>query len=143
MSDQTTSEPHLHDATPEQMHAALFAHLIVQQSNMALMLLGKTPHPETGQTVQDLETAKLFIDMLEMLEAKTKGNLSKEESGMLKQALMNLQLAYVQAVETPPAESKEPPKQAASSPEEKPEPAKPPQTPAEDDEHKKKFSKKY
>ena len=64
MNEPTPSQADLREPAPEQMQAALFAHLIVQQSNMALMLLGKTPHPETGQTVQDLETAKLFIDML-------------------------------------------------------------------------------
>ena len=146
MSDQTaTHDPSAAD-TPEQIHAALFAHLVMQQSNMALMLLGRTPHPETGETIQDLEAAKLFIDMIEMLEAKTKGNLTKEESGLLKQSLMTLRLAYVQAVEAGPATGKE-----ASKPEPTPgsapaQPAEAPKdssTPSEEEEHRKKFSKKY
>ena len=81
-----------------------------------------------------------------MLEAKTKGNLSKEESAMLKQALMSLRLAYVEAVQAPPAESKhQPPKEqkAASAPEGKTEEPKRVPSAAEEDEHKKKFSKKY
>jgi hypothetical protein len=78
--------------------SALFGHLVLQQANMAMMLLGKVAHPETGKTMQDLEAARLFIDLLEMLEAKTKGNLSKEESGLLKQSLMNLRLSFVEAV---------------------------------------------
>ena len=43
-----------------------------------------------------------------MLEAKTKGNLTKEEGALLKQSLMSLRLAFVEAVESPaaPAASK-------------------------------------
>src|SRR5581483_5737280 len=48
--------------------------------------------------VQDVEAAKMFIDQLEMLEAKTKGNLSKQEEGLFKQALAALQMAFVEAV---------------------------------------------
>ena len=62
--------------SPEEIRSALFAQMVMQQSSMAMMLLGKTPHPETGQMVRDLEAAKLFIDQLEMLEVKTKGNLN-------------------------------------------------------------------
>ncbi len=98
MSDPMGAE---YTPTPEQMMTALFAHLVMQQANMAMMLLGKAPHPETGQIIKDIETAKLFIDQLEMLEAKTKGNLSKEEANLLKQNLMNLRLAFVEAVESP------------------------------------------
>jgi hypothetical protein len=118
-------------------HSALFAHLVLQQSNMAVMLLGKTAHPETGQIVRDLEAAKLFIDQLEMLEAKTRGNLSKEEAGLLKQSLMSLRLAFVEAVESAPGPSapetsaQTPPAQAAAP------------SAAPEEESRKKFSKKY
>lgn len=85
----------------EEMQSALFAQLVMQQSNLAMMLLGKVPHPESGQSVRDLESAKLFIDQLEMLEVKTKGNLNKEETTLLKQSLMALRMAFVEAVESP------------------------------------------
>lgn len=100
-----------HDGfTSEQMHSALFTQMVVQQSSLAMMLLGRTPHPETGQPVRDLDAAKLFIDQLEMLEAKTKGNLDAQETALLKQSLMTLRLAFVEAVNSPeqqvkPAES--------------------------------------
>src|SRR5213082_1698905 len=87
--------------SPEEMQSALFAHLVMQQSNMAMMLMGKTPHPDTGKTMQDLESAKLFIDLLEMLEAKTKGNLTKEEQSLLKQTLLAVRMGFVEAVESP------------------------------------------
>jgi hypothetical protein len=109
--------------------------MVMQQSNLAMMMLGKTAHPETGKPIRDLEAARLFIDQLEMLEAKTKGNLTKEEAALLKQNLMSLRLAFVEAVEQggdspAPAEPVKP----------EPLPSEPP-PPAE--ESHKKFSKKY
>src|SRR5258706_4685787 len=109
MSDPLGGE---YNPTPEQMMTALFAHLVMQQANMAMMLLGKVPHPETGQIIKDMEAAKLFIDQLEMLEAKTKGNLSKEEANLLKQNLMTLRLAYVEAVGSPPPAQPPTPKES-------------------------------
>jgi hypothetical protein len=137
-----------YNPTPEQMTTALFAHLVMQQANMAMMLLGKVAHPETGQIVKDLETAKLFIDQLEMLEAKTKGNLTKEEANLLKQNLMTLRLNFVEAVESAPTPQAAPPKETRADQDVKP--ATPAGTPAEpspsassEDEHRKKFTKKY
>src|SRR6266576_6836640 len=95
----------------EEMMSALFAHLVVQQSQMAMMLMGKVAHPDTGKTEKNMEAAKLFIDMLEMLEEKTKGNLSKDEAGLLKQTLMSLHLTFVEEVES----SSSPPSQSPSS----------------------------
>ena len=61
----------------EEEFTFLFAQLVLQQSNMAMMLLGRVPHPESGKVIQDVEAARLFIDQIEMLEVKTKGNLTK------------------------------------------------------------------
>lgn len=124
----------------------LFSHLVMQQSNMAMMLLGKVAHPETGQVVRDLEAARLFIDQLEMLEAKTKGNLTKEESGLLKQSLMALRLAFVEAVETPAPAQPQPqsPASAATEPAAAtPSPGAPTSPEGTDSEHRVKFTKKY
>ena len=145
MSDPQVSEQDFDTPGPEEMNSALFAHLVMQQSNMALLLLGKAPHPETGQTVQDLEGAKLFIDQLEMLEAKTKGNLSKEESAMLKQTLMSLRFSFVQAVESGPPKAEEQSKSQAapSQPGPAAEPAPGPAASSEEEEQRKKFTKKY
>jgi hypothetical protein len=130
--------------TPEEANSALFAHLIIQQSSMAMMLLGKTAHPETGKVIRDLEAAKLFIDQLEMLEAKTKGNLSQEEAALLKQSLMSLRMAFVEAVDAPapgqPGQSQATPPPTAGAAE--PEPAKGGTAP-EEEEHRKRFTKKY
>lgn len=91
------------EASLQDRMSALFVQLILQQTNMAMMMLGKLAHPESGQVYKDVEAARLFIDQLEMIQTKTKGNLTKEESGLLKQSLMNLRLAFVEAVESPEA----------------------------------------
>ena len=134
----------------EEMMSALFANMVIQQTNMAMMLLGKVPHPETGQVIQDLEAAKMFIDQLEMLETKTKGNLNKQEEGLLKQALAALHMTFVEAIDAPakpasPAAGQPALATAAPAADAKP-PAAP--TPAAEpsaaaDESRKKFTKKY
>jgi hypothetical protein len=85
----------------EEMMTAMFASLVVQQTNMASIFLGLAPHPQTGKRERDLEHARYFIDQLEMLEAKTRGNLGKREEGLLKQSLTSLRLAFVEAVSHP------------------------------------------
>ena len=125
--------------SPEEMQSALFAQLISQQSNLAMLLMGKIPHPQSGEIVRDIEASRLFIDQLEMLEAKTKGNLTKAEEQILKQGLWSLRMAFVEAVEAPAAKAGSP-QPTAPAVEEKTPPATPS---ASEDEAKKKFSKKY
>jgi hypothetical protein len=124
----------------EEHQSALFAHLLMQQTNMAMMLLGKVPHPGTGQTTKDIDSARVFIDMVEMLEAKTRGNLTSEESRLLKQTLTSLRLSFVEAVESPaPARSPTEPSPAqagSAAPHKSPEPE-------AEEEQRKKFTKKY
>ena len=147
MNDPHTSEAAPVDGSPEEMRSALFAHMVMQQSSMAMMLLGKTPHPETGKVLRDLEAAKLFIDQLEMLEFKTKGNLSQEEAALLKQSLMSLRMAFVEAVDSPSstAESQPAHEPPPASPAPAPEPGTAPATAAAptEDASRKKFTKKY
>src|SRR5438477_11168035 len=145
MSAQHVSDQDFAADHPEEMNRALFAHLVMQQSNMALMLLGKTPHPESGKPIRDMEAAKLFIDLLEMLEAKTKGNLSKEESALLKQTLMTLRLSFVEAVEAEPAQTQPEAAKPSAEPSQPAEAGQPGPRQAEppEEEHRTKFSKKY
>jgi len=142
MTDSTVAQPDPAAPDSEQMRSALFAHLVMQQSNMAMMLLGKTPHPETGEVIRDPETARMFIDLLEMLEAKTKGNLTKEEASLLKSALMATRMAFVETANAPA-----PSPSAANSAalEAGPAAATPPgePSPAAEEECRKKFTKKY
>src|SRR5262249_54312237 len=104
-------------ASAEERTTALFANLVIQQTNMALMFLGHVPHPESGEAVRDLNAARMFIDQLEMIQAKTKGNLDKREEALLKQSLTSLRMAFVEAAneEPKPAEKNEPAGAAAST----------------------------
>lgn len=129
--------------TAEEMQSALFAQMVMQQANMAFMLMGKVPHPETGKPVRDLDAAKLFVDQLEMLEAKTKGNLNTHEANLLKQTLMSLRMSFVDAVNSPGPEDAEkqiPPADQATTPEDE---KSPPAEAAGEDQSGKRFSKKY
>lgn len=148
MSDTPYTGPEAGGVSRDEMLSALFAQMVVQQANLAMMLLGKMPHPRSGQKVQDLEGARLFIDQLEMIEIKTKGNLSKEEESLLKQTLLSLHLAFVEVVESPapspppgstPAAPERTAEPAASLPESKPAS----EAAAAEAESRKKFSKKY
>jgi len=81
------------------------------------------------------------------LEAKTKGNLSKEEAGMLKQTLMSLHLTFVEAVESSPSPA-QPTEQkseakAGSSPETRLAESETGGSSPQEEDHRKKFSKKY
>ena len=148
MSDPKQSEAPMENISREEMMSALFAHLVIQNTNMALMFLGKVPNPQTGEHMYEVEPARMFIDQLEMLEVKTKGNLSREEEKLLQQSLTHLRLTFVEAVENPPgAKSVGNPKtepKIEPAAEAKPA-AEPIQPGAEtgDAEARKKFSKKY
>ena len=141
MSDTDTNAGKYEAASPEEMQTAMFAQMVMQQASMAMMLLGQMPNPQTGKTVRDLEGAKFFIDQLEMLEAKTKGNLSREEQGLLKQNLMTLRLAFVEAVEKPAPTEKATEISATESETKSSSPAA--TGPTEESGSQKRFSKKY
>lgn len=124
--------------------SVIFHGMVMQLANMAMLLMGKVPHPQTGQTTVDLDAARMFIDQLEMLTVKTKGNLDKHEDALLRHHLMTLRLAYVDAVnQTPSAASSatatKSPDQSASADSFTP----PGDTTAGSDESRKKFTKKY
>jgi len=149
---ESAANPQSTGAAPgDDLQTALFLDLVAQHAEMALMFLGRVPHPQTGKTVQDLETARLFISQLEMLETKTKGNLSPREQALLKQGLMATRLAFVEVVEAQGAKPDAGKESAAGQPEQPPAsasteaPAQSQETPppATDDEERKKFVKKY
>lgn len=141
MSEPNVPEPVAGDLPRAESQSALFAQLVLQQTNLALMLLGKVPNPQSGETRRDLDGARLFIDQLEMLEAKTRGNLAREEARLLQQSLMTLRLAFVEAVDaSAPAAGGAADVSSAAAGE-------PKAAPADDagatEESRKRFSKKY
>ena len=147
MNESNPAENPLANASRDEIVSALFANMVMQQTNMALMFLGRVPHPETGQQMLDLETARVFIDQLEMLELKTKGNLDKREDGLLKQSLAAVRMAFVEAVEQKPgpatAERKSDGAEPAASEASETAAAETGEPAEESSEPRKKFTKKY
>ncbi|MEY2491433.1 MAG: hypothetical protein QOH24_384 [Verrucomicrobiota bacterium] len=123
--------------------AQRFIEFVMMQAQNAALFLGQIPNPQTGKPEVNLEVAKMFIDQLAMIQEKTRGNLSNEESAVLKNALANLQLAYVETARGgPAAESSE--TQTQAKPAERPAPsAEPPSATAGESESRKKFTKSY
>ena len=80
---------------------ASFPVLVTTLATQTISLLGQLPGPE-GKPVVQLNHAKHFIDTLAVLEEKTKGNLTSEESAMLTNVLHELRMLYVQVKDRPP-----------------------------------------
>ncbi|QDT02624.1 hypothetical protein K227x_10020 [Rubripirellula lacrimiformis] len=80
---------------------ASFEVLISMLFTQAMATLGQFPDPNTGQPTINKPYAKHYIDTMEMLGVKTKGNLSDDEAKMLSEALHALRMAYV-SVKAPP-----------------------------------------
>jgi hypothetical protein len=123
-----------------------FIEFVMMHAQNAALFLGQIPNPKTGQGEVNLELAKMFIDQLAMIQEKTKGNLTNEESTVLRNALSNLQMVYVEvARQVPPSGSQPKAPRAESKPDEsKPAPeASPPVESSAEGESKKKFTKSY
>jgi hypothetical protein len=73
-----------------------FATFLLSLSHSALMHLGEAPNPETGKVEQSLGMARQTIDLISMLEEKTKGNLTGDEERLLGQILYDLRMRYVE-----------------------------------------------
>jgi len=73
-----------------------FQELTKMLATQVLLYLGAFPDPESGRRVVSLELAQFNIDMLTMLEEKTKGNLTEDEASLLAQMLHELRMQYVE-----------------------------------------------
>lgn len=140
MAAETTT-----DSGNKAQHTAMFVECVTMYAHQAMIAMGKLVNPFTKKAERNMEAARLFIDMVEMLEAKTKGNLSKEEERYLGQTLGTLRLTYVEEMKNPTT---------SAQPEEKPETGAEPSAPAPEpkpedaaasaeEESKKRFTKKY
>ncbi len=72
-----------------------FSTFIFSLNSSALVLLGVMDDPSTGKKVTNIPAAKQTIDIITMLEEKTRGNLSKDEAHMLSNILHDLRMLYV------------------------------------------------
>ena len=74
-----------------------FIEFVMMHAQNAALFLGQIPNPKTGEAEINLDLARMFIDQLEMIQEKTRGNLTNEEAMVLRNALSNLQMAFVEA----------------------------------------------
>jgi len=117
-----------------------FIEFVMMQAQQASLFLGRIPNPQSGQSEVLLEPARLFIDHLEMIREKTRGNLTTQEAEILNSVLTDLQMAFVQASSTAQPSA---PTGSTSSVEEAKKPEEAPAEPSTEAESKKKFSKSY
>ena len=73
-----------------------FENLVRMLGSNAAMVLGAYADPRTGQPMLDPEAAREFIDMLDALREKTKGNLAPEEDSLLLDLLGKLKMTYLE-----------------------------------------------
>ena len=93
--EQAVAEPGT-EAERGPLPPASFILLVLSLVTQARVCLADMDNPITKKKQMDLEAAKHHIDMLEMLDAKTSGNLSDEEKKLLDSVLYELRLRYVQ-----------------------------------------------
>ena len=127
-----------------------FVEFVMMHAQNAALFLGQIPNPKTGQGEVNLELAKMFIDQLAMIQEKTRGNLTGEEATVLRNALSNLQMAYVEVAQQvgkggvqPAAPSVDEPAPEASAAEAPASAEPPPPAVPDESESKKKFTKNY
>jgi ABC-type Fe3+ transport system substrate-binding protein len=113
-----------------------FIEFVLMQAQQIALMLGQIPGPDGKPMEPNLPIARIFIDQLEMIREKTRGNLTKEEEDVLTKVLADLQLAFVEAGHAaPPAPT------TAEAPREAPKATAGPT--ATEDDSKKKFTKSY
>jgi hypothetical protein len=89
-TEKVTGSPH------EPMPKVDMSTFIMSLSSSVLVYLGEVPDPDSGETSCNMDMARHTIDLLGMLEEKTKGNLTPEEEEMLNNILFELRMKYVQ-----------------------------------------------
>lgn len=113
-----------------------FIEFVLMQAQQVALMLGQMPGPDGKAMQPNLPVARIFIDQLDMIREKTRGNLTTEESDLLNKILSDLQMAFVEADKTADAAAPTPSATPVSTAEEgKPETA--------EQEDKKKFTKSY
>jgi hypothetical protein len=92
-----SSEEHNNTRATGVVPAASLSFLIQTLGSQALVSLGLIPSPMTNKSERHLDQAQHFIDMLDVLEQKTAGNRTPEESEFLSTWLHQLRLAFIEA----------------------------------------------
>lgn len=92
MTNNPGSFPSNSQTNPDnsQIYSEIFDEFIMELGQTALYFLGQLPDPDSGQFINNLPGAKHIVDQLEMIQFKTGGNLSPEESTLLTATLDKL-----------------------------------------------------
>jgi len=126
-----------------------FIEFVMMHAQNAALFLGQIPNPQTGKGEVNLELARMFIDQLAMIQEKTRGNLTGEEATVLRNAISNLQMAFVEVSQNSGNVVSAPKAAETPAPEESPTASQPSggetiaKATPEETESKKKFSKSY
>lgn len=72
-----------------------FSTFVLSLASSALVHLGEVPNPETGKTSRDDDLARNAIDLLTMLDDKTRNGLTPEESKLMRDVLYELRMKFV------------------------------------------------
>ena len=86
----------------EQKNELLFTQIIFMFQSAAMQHLGKVKNPLTDRIERDLDQARHTIDILGMLEEKTRGNLNPHGKQFLEHVLFELRMNYVDEANRPP-----------------------------------------
>ena len=79
----------------QELPPATFEVIISTFATQAAVALGQVANPITNEITEDLEQAKFAIDLLAVLEEKTKGNREDNEESLLTDVLYNLRMIYI------------------------------------------------
>ncbi len=88
-------------AQTEGMPPASFEVLVSSLATQAVAALGQFPDPNTGQAMVSLPYAKFNIDLLSVLDEKTRGNQTEEEKQLIEEALHQLRMLYLAVEQNP------------------------------------------
>ena len=80
-----------------------FSTLVTMFSTQAMVAMGAIPHPSSGKAEVQLELARHFIDLLGVVEEKTKGNLSADETNLISSSLHYLRMSFIEQSKKPAA----------------------------------------
>jgi hypothetical protein len=86
-----------HDVDWSQLPGVDFSTFVCTLNSSALVMMGALADPTTGDKIKNLPAAKQTIDIIGMLEEKTRGNLTGEETNLLKNILHDLRMMFVSA----------------------------------------------
>ncbi|NIP41492.1 MAG: DUF1844 domain-containing protein [candidate division Zixibacteria bacterium] len=77
---------------------SLYIGLVMSLEASAMQSMGKMMNPMTGKTEKNLQQAQMTIDMLDMIEKKTAGNLTPDEEKLTKRVLYQLRMNYLDEI---------------------------------------------